>query len=138
MGVGEVKPLGPPSGYTPSPYSLFQKKKCWNPDIIGYWVIWAGCWIGKDLKLSPSPPNCSKDSWNHCSCLYLSEFCQICYFHFFLVSAMLFYFIYIFLTFYTFIPWALWICAKHATFIFLVTTNLDVKEICWYCFFDCM
>ena len=37
--------------------------KHWNLDIIGYWVIGAGCWIEKDLELSASRPNYSKDSW---------------------------------------------------------------------------
>ena len=37
--------------------------KHWNLDIIGYWVNGAGCSIEKDLRLSPSPPNCSNDSW---------------------------------------------------------------------------
>ena len=37
--------------------------KHWNLDIIGYWVTGAGCSIEKDLRLSPSPPNCSNDSW---------------------------------------------------------------------------
>ena len=36
--------------------------KHWNLDIVGYWVIGAVCEIEKDLKLSPSPPDCSKDS----------------------------------------------------------------------------
>ena len=34
-----------------------------NLDIIGYWVIGAGCSIEKNLELSPGSPNCSKDSW---------------------------------------------------------------------------
>ena len=42
---------------------LFKKMKHWNPDIIGYWVIGAGCEIEKDLELSPRPPNCSKNSF---------------------------------------------------------------------------
>ena len=48
------------------PYSPFQKKKMehWNLDITGYWVIWAGCSIEKNLEPSPNPPNCSEDSWN--------------------------------------------------------------------------
>ena len=41
---------------------LFKKMKHWNLDIIGYWEIGAGCLTEKDLELSPSPPNCSKDS----------------------------------------------------------------------------
>ena len=41
---------------------LFKKMKHWNLDIVGYWVIGAGCEIEKDLKLRPSPPDCSKDS----------------------------------------------------------------------------
>ena len=36
--------------------------KHWNLDIIGYWVIRAGCYIKKDLELSPSSQNCLKDS----------------------------------------------------------------------------
>ena len=43
---------------------MFKKMKHWNLDIIGYWVIGAVCEIEKDLELSPSPPNCSKNSWN--------------------------------------------------------------------------
>ena len=43
---------------------IFPKKmKHWNVDITGYWVIRTSCLIEKDLELSPSPPNCSKDSW---------------------------------------------------------------------------
>ena len=42
---------------------LFKKMKHCNIDIIVYWVIGAGCLIKKDLELSPSPPNCSKNSW---------------------------------------------------------------------------
>ena len=45
------------------PYSPFQKMKPWNLDIIGYWVIEAGCSIEKDLEPSPSPLNCLKDYW---------------------------------------------------------------------------
>ena len=37
--------------------------KHWNVDIISYWVIGAVCLIEKDLEFSPSPSNCSKDSW---------------------------------------------------------------------------
>ena len=33
----------------------------WKPDMIGYWVIGAGCLIEKCLELSHSPPNCSDD-----------------------------------------------------------------------------
>ena len=36
--------------------------KHWNLDIIGYWVIGAGCQIKKGLELISSPLNCSKDS----------------------------------------------------------------------------
>ena len=43
---------------------MFKKMKHWNFDIIGYWVIGAVCEIEKDLELSPSPPNCSNNSWN--------------------------------------------------------------------------
>ena len=32
---------------------LIKKVKHWNLDIIGYWVIAAGCWIEKDLEHSP-------------------------------------------------------------------------------------
>ena len=42
---------------------LFKKLKHWNLDIVGYWVIGTGCKIEKDLELSPSPLNFSKDSW---------------------------------------------------------------------------
>ena len=42
---------------------IFKKMEHWNLNIIGYWVIGAGCWIEKDLELIPSLPNCSKDSW---------------------------------------------------------------------------
>ena len=42
------------------PYSSFHWKH-WKLDIIVYWVIGAGCQIEKGLKLSPTPPNCSKD-----------------------------------------------------------------------------
>ena len=48
------------------PSSTFQKKKKmkhWNSDIIGYWVIGAGCWIEKNQQHSHSTPNCSKDIW---------------------------------------------------------------------------
>ena len=41
----------------------FKKMKHGNCNIIGYRVIGAGCSIEKDLELSPSLPNCSKDSW---------------------------------------------------------------------------
>ena len=44
-------------------YSPFQKMHHWNLNIIGPWVIWAGCYIGKNLEPSPTPPNCLKDSW---------------------------------------------------------------------------
>ena len=47
-------------------WSLFtfsKKMKHWNFEILGYFVIGAGCWIEKDLELSHSLPNCSKDSW---------------------------------------------------------------------------
>ena len=40
---------------------LFKKMKQWNCDVIGYTVIRAGCYIKKDLELSPSLTNCSKD-----------------------------------------------------------------------------
>ena len=40
---------------------LFKKMKQWNRDMIGYTVIRAGCYIEKDLELSPSLTNCSKD-----------------------------------------------------------------------------
>ena len=46
------------------PLFTFSKKlKHWNRDVIGYWVIGAGCWIEKYLEPSPSPRNCSKDYW---------------------------------------------------------------------------
>ena len=45
-------------------YSPFQKKmEHWNLAMFGYWVIGAGCQIEKDLELSCSPQNCSKDFW---------------------------------------------------------------------------
>ena len=43
---------------------LFKKRmEHWNYDVASYWVIRAGCYIIKDLELSPSPPNCSNNSW---------------------------------------------------------------------------
>ena len=42
---------------------LLNKTKHWNLYIIGYWVPGASCKIEKDLKLSPSHPNCSNDFW---------------------------------------------------------------------------
>ena len=42
------------------PYSSFQKNEK-KFDIIGYWVIGAGCFIEKGLELSPSHPNHSND-----------------------------------------------------------------------------
>ena len=33
---------------------LFKKIKHWNLEIIGYWLIRAGCEIEKDLEHSPS------------------------------------------------------------------------------------
>ena len=35
--------------------------KYWCSDIIGYWVIEVGCYIEKELEISPSPPNFSED-----------------------------------------------------------------------------
>ena len=34
--------------------------KRWNLDLVGYWVIWASCWIEKDQEPSSSPRNCWK------------------------------------------------------------------------------
>ena len=42
---------------------VFTKMKYWNLDIIDYWVIGTDFLIEKDLELSPSPPNCSTNSW---------------------------------------------------------------------------
>ena len=39
-----------------------KNKTLGNLEIIGYWVIRADLLIEKDLELSPSPPNCLKDS----------------------------------------------------------------------------
>ena len=58
------------------PYSPFHKK--WNTGIltllVSEYIIGTVSWIKKDLELSPSPPNCSKDSWKLLVlfCLYLS------------------------------------------------------------------
>ena len=52
-------------------FTFSKKMKQWNLNIIGYWVIGSGYWIEKGLELSPSPPNCSKDSQNYCPGLYL-------------------------------------------------------------------
>ena len=40
---------------------IFKKLKCTNLDIIGYLVIGAGCSIEKDLEVSLSLLNYSKD-----------------------------------------------------------------------------
>ena len=45
------------------PHSSLQKMRRCNLDIIGYWLIGAGCSIEENLELSPGSPNCSKDSW---------------------------------------------------------------------------
>ena len=46
------------------PLFIFSKQvKHWNLNIIGYWVIWAGCYIEKHPEPSPSPPICSNDLW---------------------------------------------------------------------------
>ena len=44
-------------------FTFSKKMKHWNCDIIGYRVLGAGCLIEKNLELSPSPPDFSKDSW---------------------------------------------------------------------------
>ena len=40
---------------------FFKKLKHCNLYIIDYWVTGAWCYIEKDLEISPSTPNCSKD-----------------------------------------------------------------------------
>ena len=53
-------------------WPLFTFSIKWNTGILTQLIIGAGCQIEKDLKLTPSPPNFSKDSWNLLPCLYLS------------------------------------------------------------------
>ena len=52
---------------------FIKKIKHWNHDIMGYRVNGAGCKIEKDLELSPSPSNCSKNSWKLLSLLISSH-----------------------------------------------------------------
>ena len=55
-----------------SPLFTFSKKmKHWNLDIIGYWVIWAGCYIKKTWNLAPVLQIVQKIPENYCPCLYL-------------------------------------------------------------------
>ena len=54
---------------------LFKKNETlefWHNWFLALLNNWSRFLNWKDLGLSPSPPNCSKDSWNYCSCLYLS------------------------------------------------------------------
>ena len=53
-------------------FTFSEKVNHWNLDVIVYWVIGAGCWIEKDLELSPNLQIGQKIPENCCLCLYLS------------------------------------------------------------------
>ena len=52
-------------------FHLSKNKTMGNLEIIGYCVIRADLLIEKDLELSPSPPNCLKDSRKGFALVYI-------------------------------------------------------------------